>query len=368
MKSFYGLCGAGFLTVGLAVAALTTSACSNGAAGAPDTQSAALRQLARPANLIVFSIVPVNYPNASLTEVTGINENNAIIGTYQNSPSGNFESFTASGPSYNSFSLENYDAKSVVMQSTAYGNNTASGGTREAGWAVNPDGQEPGTYGLVHDPNSNWVTLRKNEEGTYCVFMQLFGINEYGVAVGYYQSTTTGTSCTPYDLLYFNASHTYQDNIAQGPPASDNPVITGINNYADVVGYMQRAGQQKEGWYMLCSTRGGDTSAGCTAGYETYVPFSLTGETVLNGINDNDEVAGTVMTGAVYQGFIENVITGSSSLQYVNISNALNVSTFLNGINDNDYICGWYSVNGQSYQGFVGIPNGAARKAHLREH
>ena len=367
MKSFHECCGAGLLTVGLAVAALTTSACSNGgAAGTPETQSGALHRPTLPPSPIVFTFVSVDYTNASLTEVTGINDNNGIIGTYQSSPSSNFESFTASAPSYNSFSEENYDAKSVVMQSTAHGNTTASGTTREAGWAVNPDGQEPGTYGLVHDPNSNWVTLRKDEEGQYCVFMQLFGINEYGVAVGYFQATTMGMSCTPYDLLYFNASHSYQYNITTGPPASDNPVITGINNYADVVGYMQPAGQPKEGWYMLCSDRGGDTAAGCTAGYDTYVPFSLTGETVLNGINDSEEVAGTVMTGAVHQGFIENVITGSSSLQYVNASNGVNASTFLNGINDNNYVCGWYTVGGVNYQGFVGIPNVAPRKVHRR--
>lgn len=355
IKSFRGLRGEASLALALAAAALMVTACSNSAGGGtpPPTQSVAQRRPLPPPSPIPFVYDTVDYPSASITEVTGINDHNGIIGTYETSSSG-VQSFTAGAPSYKTFSKENFNAASVVMQSTAFVNAAT---TKEAGWAVNPNGQGKGTYGLIHDPNGNWDTLRKVSEGKGCIFMQLFGINEAGVAVGYFTPSNASGGCTPTTLLYSLANNNYTTGLG---PTSGTAVITGINNLADLVGYVQPAtGNPVEGWYMLCN--GGGSNEGCTgSSYGPVQYFALNSEpTTLNGINDNRLAVGTVAgSGSTSQGFIANLATGSSSVQYIDAGgNGASSSTFLNGINNNNYICGWYAKAGTSnYQGFVGIP------------
>lgn len=350
----------------LGLTALTVSACSeSNAVGTTLTQ-----QIAKSATTIPFTYETVKYPLGSSmsydTELTGIDANNDVVGTYVPSsvptaaPTA-LRSFVAPSP-YTNFTADQYKASTVSMQSITI---DTHGNADQAGWATGVHGQPPTQYfgALFFSSGSAggiWLLLNNAKKESTCNFVKLFGVNEKLTAVGYLKSDVTGSSCAQHDFLYTSqGSGTYTLDV--GPSPSTDPIVTGINNQGSIVGTATIDGLT-EGWYMLCEAT--TTDGICPSSKYAPIQYVTTHADVpitLSGINDPEgsspaQVVGTIGSGSGSYGFIANAAsTGYTITQTITVGTN---STVLTGINDNHYICGWFIDNAtpNRTKGFVGVP------------
>jgi hypothetical protein len=360
-KDFTSLSSGRLLTIALGVGALAISACG-GAATAPKLQSALAAPLTSSPTPTPFPFAfqtPIVCPSALDTQVTGIDDNSEIVGTYGSSryssrSSGSLSSFVSNSP-YSSCLHRDYNrATSTVLRAITVASSPYAGNTEEAGWLVDPHGLANGYFGAIDDAG-NWFVMKHDPtcSTSYAgIYTWIYGINTYGIASGSYK---TGSSCTQHGFL-FSPTEGYS---TPGPQPSS--IITGIDKEDDIVG-TQTTSSGQESWYALCKSYTSGTAAnGCAKYYAAETVSSTAGPIVLSGIvpwgtNGIRLAVGTLGSGAGSKGVILT-LTGYNTYSVLQTVTVGSVLTVLTGINDNYDICGWYENSANNgYKGFVGTP------------
>jgi uncharacterized membrane protein len=188
-----------------------------------------------------FSLMGTNFttfiPGSGTTAVAfGVNDSGAIVGQYSNSSAS--PGFILNGPNL------------TTINAPAGGNTVFAQGINNnglvVGFYVGPDGDDHGltfsassamnhvgTATAVPDPV---IPSLPTEPGATFVFSQILGINDHGLAVGYYGDSTGSQHGFLYNTL------TGQYSFLDDPNAAfDNGVeitqITGINNQGEITGF-----------------------------------------------------------------------------------------------------------------------------------
>jgi hypothetical protein len=166
---------------------------------------------------------------------------------------------------------------------------------------------------------------------------QLLGINNNGVAVGFYNDTKGN-------------SHAYEVNQATGVftaikiPGDVSTQATGINNLGDIVGFGTDAAGTTTGWLLH-------------GGHLTAYQFPGGSGTTALGINDHDEIVGFYTDGAgVQHGFTLKAPLGPlSHWQKIDDPNGVG-STVVNGLNDTGHLVGFYTDAAGNTDGMLATP------------
>ncbi len=183
-------------------------------------------------------------PNGGMSATAfGINDHGAIVGQY----------VTADGSATPGFIKVN--ARSTITINAPSGPNTVNAQSINnngmvVGFYVGTDGQDHGFMASEGNGKTATVTATAiadptipnvaGEPGATFVFSQILGINDHGIAVGYYGDSTT----SQHGFLY--NTHTGQYTFLDDPSeAFNNGVevtqITGINNAGEITGFYSDA-------------------------------------------------------------------------------------------------------------------------------
>jgi hypothetical protein len=166
---------------------------------------------------------------------------------------------------------------------------------------------------------------------------QLLGINNNGVAVGFYNDTA-------------GHSHAYQVNQATGVftgikiPGDVSTQATGINNLGDIVGFGTDAAGATTSWLLH-------------NGHLTAYQHPGGSDTQAFGINDHDEIVGTYLDGAgVLHGFtLKSPLGPVSRWQTIDDPNGVG-STVVNGVNNTGDLAGFYTDAAGNTDGMLATP------------
>jgi hypothetical protein len=207
-----------------------------------------------------------------------------------------------------------------------------------AGFWVNAAGtsrgfvQWNGVFESFKDPHTPPMTGATN---------QLLGINNSGVAVGFYNDATGN-------------AHAYEVNQATGVftairiPGEVSTTAAGINNLGDIVGFGKDAAGDVSSWLLH-------------DGHLTTYQFPGGNTTTALGINDHDEIAGSYNDAAGdTHGFTLKAPLGPVShwqqINDPNASNAPGAGTTVNGLNDNGDLAGFYTDTAGNVNGMLATP------------
>lgn len=340
-----------------AAAAFAVSGCGNPNMTTP--VSGALSRTAKPASASAgFTFYTVDYPYESPNRVTGIADNQEIVGVYGGSGSSNpYHSYTsqysASQP-YTQFQNDDYpNAPSTYMASISVPPH--SGSTLEAGYATTP-GDLQGTWGVINS-NGLWTLIRRHRGEGKCHMMGLFGTNSAnGFAAGFYwydNSPPSGncSSHTQY-VTELRPGELFHDFTVLGA----NPTGAGVNKSGWLAGSTDNSGSgPSQGWTkMVCK--------GCSKGTQVkYWNYNndANSSTQFLGMNDSSVVVGTYQDGSgSWHGLIAtNLLSVSQqpTWQSIDEPSGNQTNTVISGIDNFGDICGWYTGADGVTHGFVGI-------------
>jgi len=196
----------------------------------------------------------------------GINDQGNIVGQFN------------SGLSSPGFFLTNSAAQNFVQINAPSGPNIVNAqGINDNGLAigfyVGTDGQDHGFQANIQNANNGvlpgtaiadpTIPNVPGEPGATFVFSQILGINDSGIAVGYYGDSTTSQHGFFYNTI--TGAYMFLDDPAE---QFDNGVeitqITGINNSGEIAGFYSDASGVFDGFVacpvgMTCSNPGGST-------------------------------------------------------------------------------------------------------------
>jgi hypothetical protein len=230
------------------------------------------------------------------------------------------QGYTTNAP-YTSFTSENFPGSSQT-QVTGINNSGLTVGF----YADSNGATAPNFFGFVDNGGVFKNVTDPNTPGTGPTTNQLLGVNDHGVAAGFY-------------LDAGGNSHGYTYNIGTSGfteillPSADNATsvaATGINNAGDVVGFFLNGSGATEGFLDDGGTFTNFEAAGST-------------NTMFLGINNTGEIVGVYQDGSGFNnGFVYSIATGT--YQTVNDPNAVlaNGGTVINGINDKGQLVGFY--------------------------
>jgi hypothetical protein len=170
---------------------------------------------------------------------------------------------------------------------------------------------------------------------------QLLGVNDSGLAVGFYVDGGGNSHAYLYDI----PQHKYLAwNSGIGKVTSTT--ATGINNEDSICGFVTTKGGKTEGFLVRKATP------------HLFV-LNYPGATATQpfGVNKFGEVVGTYTTGPssapLTFGF---TWTRASGFQKINYPGSMNGTTFVNGINDAGDLVGFYNGMGGNTNGFLAKP------------
>jgi probable HAF family extracellular repeat protein len=166
---------------------------------------------------------------------------------------------------------------------------------------------------------------------------QLLGINNNGVAVGFYNDTKGN-------------AHAYEVNQATGVftaikiPGDVSTTATGINNNGDVVGFGTDAAGNTTSWLLH-------------DGQLTTYQFPNGSDTEAFGVNSHDEIVGSYLDGSgVMHGFTLKAPLGPvSHWQSIDDPNGVG-STLVNGVNAAGDLVGFYTDSAGNTDGMLATP------------
>ena len=341
-------------TLASATLALAMTGCANFGAPTPAPQA-----LARSSSRVVkltstskFVFYTVDYPHEHPNRITGIANNQEIVGVYGDGGNQNqYHSYT-SKYSYQEPYTEFQDADYPNSQNTyltSIASLPRSDGTVEAGYVVTPDDLQ-GTWGVINN-NGIWTLLSHAHEGK-CRMMELFGINANFEAVGFYwydDSPPSGGPCDPYIQYATQAVpgkrfHDYHRLEGTYPSAA------GINNSGWVVGSTNASGNgASQGW---------TTAKGLSYKYWNYNNDS-NDNTEMLGLNDAGVVVGTYEDGSGnWHGFIASKLFSNPQYpvwQSIDEPDGNGTNTVVSGIDSSGDISGWYTGTDGVIHGFVAV-------------
>jgi hypothetical protein len=236
------------------------------------------------------------------------------------------QGYTTSAP-YTSFTAENFPGSSQT-QVTGINN----GGVTVGFYADSNGATTPNFFGFVDQSNTFTQVKNPGTPATGPTTNQLLGVNDNGVAAGFY----VDASGNSHGYLYNIGTSSYTNVVL---PSSDNATsvtATGINNAGEVIGFFL-SGSVTEGFL----DNGG-----------TFTNFEAAGSTntMFLGINNEGQIVGVYQDGNGFNnGFVYSIASGT--YQTVDDPNAVlaNGGTTINGINDNGQLVGFYGdANGNT--------------------
>jgi probable HAF family extracellular repeat protein len=268
-----------------------------------------------------------NPQDPTFNQLLGINDKGTIVG-YDGSgadaahPNKGFRIPTP----YKHFKAENFPG-SVQTQVIAI---TNQGNT--AGFWVDGKGNN---HGFV-EWNGVFQSVSDPLVGGAPKVNQLLGLNQHGIAVGFYNGKKGN-------------SHAYEYNQATAKftpivvPGAVNTIATGINDHGDVVGIAT----------TLSSTFGFLLKGGHLTEFE--VPGST--NTQPFGVNNADEIVGAYFGGAgVMHGFTVTTPTAIATFRRVDDPNGVAGSTLVNGVNNLGQLVGFSTDAAGNTNGFLATP------------
>ena len=165
---------------------------------------------------------------------------------------------------------------------------------------------------------------------------QILGINNAGVAVGFYNDAQGN----PHAFKYNQQTRHFT---VLAPPNADSAVATGINGNDEITGFLTR----------------GKTTAGFLITHARYSEFDVPGSTNTQafGVNDMDEVVGSYVDAAgMTHGFARHE-SRPRTPDFRTIDDPLGIgNTTINGVNDKGQIVGFYTNTAKNTIGFLAIP------------
>jgi probable HAF family extracellular repeat protein len=199
-----------------------------------------------------MSIAP---PGSSASMAFGINDQGQVVGQYTNA-SGQTPGFLLNGTSVTTINAPSgpnmVNAQGINKNSLVVGFYLGVDG-QDHGFMANASGAVGGsiTGKAVADPTI--PTSVPGEPGATFVFSQILGINDHGVAVGYYGDSTLSQHGYLYNTL--TGQYTFLDNPSEG---FNNGVeitqITGINNAGEITGFYTDANGVAHGFVAFAPT------------------------------------------------------------------------------------------------------------------
>ncbi len=268
-----------------------------------------------------YSFTDVNYPGDTFTQLLGINNGGEIAGYHNvNANSG----FTLTLPK--SFTTENYPGS---MQTQVIGINN-SGAT--SGFYVDQAGK---THGFTYQPGGSYATVDYPKS----VFNQLLSQNDMHQAAGYY-SQSIGNTTPDFPYIYDEVGKVFE--VLAIPGAVGGAQATGINNSQQVCGFYIDAAGVNHGFYL---------------NFGTFQKLDFPGSTFTQalGINNVGMIVGQYMdaSGATH-GFLYSTRIGFNQWQSIDDPNGYG-TTVVNGINDANELVGFWGTSPQN-TGFVAVP------------
>lgn len=331
--------------------------CANGGVPTAVPQAASLHS-SRPASASGFTFYTVDYPYTSPNRVTGIADNQEIVGVYGGGGSSNpYHSYTSeysTSQPYTQFQHDDFpNASSTYMSSIMIPPHST--GIVQAGY-VTEAGDLPGTWGVINNQGL-WTLIDEHSGERKCYMMELFGINSSYFAVGdyWYEDSPPSGGCTKYTQKMTERRpggwHDYPG--LQGA----YPVAMGINSDDWLVGSTDNSGTgPSQGWTKeICK--------GCppktTKIYYWNFNNDTKNSTQMLGVNDSDVVVGTYQdSGGNSHGFIVTNVFPPYLYpvwQSIDEPSGNGTSTVVSGIDSSGDICGWYTGSDGQTHGFVGI-------------
>jgi hypothetical protein len=237
--------------------------------------------------------------------------------------------YTVSGPSYTSFVNENYPASSQTQVTGINNSGTTVGFYADSNGATTPNFfgfvDQSGTFTQVNDPNT---------AGTAPMTTQLLGLNDLGMAVGFYVDTNGDMQ----PFLYNIGGSTFT---AVSPAGATQAAATDINNAGEISGFLTLASGPTEGFLD-------------NAGSFTYFEVPGSTDTQFLGLNNSGEAVGFYMDSfGNLHGLIYNISAGTFTS--VDDPNGVGTTTF-NGVNDQGQIVGFYQNGGGNTIGLLATP------------
>jgi hypothetical protein len=266
-----------------------------------------------------------NHRDPTFNQLLGINNKGVIAGYFGSGAAGHPNKGYRLLPPDNQHDYrgENFPG-SAQTQVTAIDN---IGNT--AGFWVDASGNN---FGFVRW-NNVFTSYKDPHTGTGTV-NQLLGINDLGIAVGFY---VDGAGVT-HAVSLNQATGVFTEIV---PPGGKNPTATGINNNGDITGFLTTASGASVGWL----DKGGSFSDFTFPRATSTMPF---------GINLKDQIVGvyTDRAGAMHGFILSNPLT-HAIWRKVDDPNGIGTTT-VNGINDMRQIVGFYVDSGGNTDGFLG--------------
>jgi hypothetical protein len=281
------------------------------------------------AQAATYTFQTINNPaDTTFNQLLGITNGGVIVGYYGATIN---KGYTVAPPyGAGNFTNENFPG-SDQTQVVGINNNASSVtvGFYITGVATNGFVDQGGTFTNVTNPLSGAAGQN-----------QLLGINNSGVAVGFYTDAAGNNQGYSYNV----ASKTFTPVAL---PGSFNAVMTtaaGINNAGVVVGFYTDAGGNV---HSFIDQGGAFTTLDAPGGANT----------MLTGVNNNGQAVGSFVDGT---GKTDGVLYNSLTKSWLRINDpndsanaAFNVTgTTINGINDNGQLVGFYS-DGANVNGFL---------------
>jgi len=286
----------------------------------------------------------VNPGDPTFNQELGINNGGTIAGYFgsgaMNSTPPPFtlhpnQGYTVVSPySAGNFSSENFPGSSQTQVIGINNGGTTVGFYADSNGATTPNFlgfvDQSGTFKSVQDPSTPATGPTTN---------QLLGVNDLGVAAGFYVDASGNSQAYTYTI----AGGTFTPITL---PGADNAVSTtaaAINNGGVVAGFFVNSGGATEGFL----DNGG-----------TFTVFEVPGSnnTMFLGINNDGQAVGVYQDGSGFNnGFVYSIASGT--FQTVDDPNAvsMNGGTTINGVNDKGELVGFYSDVNANTIGFLAM-------------
>jgi hypothetical protein len=171
---------------------------------------------------------------------------------------------------------------------------------------------------------------------------QLLGVNDEGIAVGFYTNGQGGNRGYEYNIF---TRHFTRVQVPGAPQGVKGPSLTaaGINNHGDVAGFYNKTSTVVDGFLKLHSGR--------------FITLAFPGASMTQalGVNDSDEVVGTYTTGSGNSAVTHGFIWQDSKFSTVDVGGGATATT-VNGVNDEGDLVGFYTDAKGNTDGFFALP------------
>ncbi len=270
-----------------------------------------------------------NQADPTFNQLLGINNHNVISGYFGSGAPGHPNKGYLLDPPYaqSNYVNENYPGSAQTQVTGLNGKGDTSGFWANAAGANNGFVEWNGSFETLNDPSLPHTATHMD---------QLLGVNNSGVAVGFYMAK--------------GHSHAYEVNQATQVyntikvSGAVDASATGINNLGDIVGFATDSNMNTFGWLLK-------------NGHMSTFQFPGGSDTEAFGVNDHDEIVGTYLDGAgVMHGFTLKAPLGPvSHWQSIDDPNGVGTTT-INGLNDAGDLVGFYQDAAGNFDGMLATP------------